>query len=90
MRHTDKRLRDCGHELRRPEADYLRDGIYERMRYQRVNYRLLYFFFWNDIVILTNGLTKEREVPSSQIDKALQLRMRFESDPQSHIYLWEP
>ena len=24
-----KRLRDCGHELRRPEADYLRDGIYE-------------------------------------------------------------
>ena len=24
-----KRLRDCGHELRRPETDYLRDGIYE-------------------------------------------------------------
>jgi hypothetical protein len=24
-----KRLEDMGHELRRPEADYLRDGIYE-------------------------------------------------------------
>jgi phage-related protein len=24
-----KRLEDLGHELRRPEADYLRDGIYE-------------------------------------------------------------
>jgi phage-related protein len=24
-----ERLRDLGHELRRPEADYLRDGIYE-------------------------------------------------------------
>ena len=23
------RLRELGHELRRPEADYLRDGIYE-------------------------------------------------------------
>ena len=24
-----KRLEDLGHELRRPEADFLRDGIYE-------------------------------------------------------------
>jgi len=24
-----ERLRELGHELRRPEADYLRDGIYE-------------------------------------------------------------
>jgi hypothetical protein len=24
-----ERLRESGHELRRPEADYLRDGIYE-------------------------------------------------------------
>jgi hypothetical protein len=24
-----ERLRDLGHELRRPEVDYLRDGIYE-------------------------------------------------------------
>ena len=31
-----KRLMACGHELRRPEADYLRDGIYElRVRYRR-------------------------------------------------------
>lgn len=25
-----ERLREMGHELRRPEADFLRDGIYER------------------------------------------------------------
>lgn len=31
-----ERLRELGHELRRPEADYLRDGIYElRVRLQR-------------------------------------------------------
>jgi hypothetical protein len=34
-----------GHELRRPAADFLRDGIYElRPSYQGVNYRILYFF----------------------------------------------
>src|SRR5882762_11781784 len=40
-----ERLRDVGHELRRPEADYLRDGIYElRASSHGVNYRILYFF----------------------------------------------
>jgi ribosome-binding protein aMBF1 (putative translation factor) len=38
-------LAACGHELRRPHADYLRDGIYElRAKRGRVNYRVLYFF----------------------------------------------
>ena len=38
------RLALLGHELRRPEADYLRDDIYElRVRLGSVNYRLLYF-----------------------------------------------
>jgi hypothetical protein len=38
-------LRSQGHELRRPIADFLRDGIYElRPSYQGVNYRILYFF----------------------------------------------
>ena len=39
------RLKELGHELRRPEADFLRDGVSElRIRLQRINYRLLYFF----------------------------------------------
>lgn len=37
-----KRLEDLGHELRRPEADFLRDGIYElRVGLDGVNYRIL-------------------------------------------------
>jgi hypothetical protein len=33
-----ERLRDLGHELRRPEADYLRDGNYElRVGLQRAD-----------------------------------------------------
>src|SRR5205809_1103683 len=43
-----ERLREVGHELRRPEADYLRDGIYElRVRLRSANYRMLYFFHGN-------------------------------------------
>ena len=38
-------LSQLGHELRRPLADYLDQGIYElRIRRGRVNYRILYFF----------------------------------------------
>lgn len=86
-----KRLMECGHELRRPEADYLRDGIYElRVRYQRVNYRLLYFFYGQQVVVLSHGLVKEREVPPSEIDKALTLKRRFEAAPASHTVRWEP
>ncbi|MDQ7783374.1 MAG: type II toxin-antitoxin system RelE/ParE family toxin [Desulfomonilaceae bacterium] len=39
-----KRLETFGHELQRPDADYLRDGIYElRVGLQGLNYRMLYF-----------------------------------------------
>ena len=54
-----ERLRDLGHELRRPEADYLRDGIYElRVRLGSVNYRMLYFFHENIAAVVTHGLMK--------------------------------
>ena len=53
-----ERLREMGHELRRPEADFLRDGIHElRLSFQMVQYRMLYFFFQGRAVV-THGLTK--------------------------------
>ncbi len=40
-----ERLREMGYELHRPEADYLRDDIYElRLSHQRVQYRMLFSF----------------------------------------------
>lgn len=60
-------LRDKGSELRRPYADYLRDGIYElRLEFGGVNYRILYFFYGADIVVVTHGVTKEAKVPDRQ------------------------
>lgn len=80
-----RRLAQYGHELRRPHADLLRDGIYElRGREGRVNYRVLYFFHGKDIAILAHGLTKEKEVPASDIERAIERRKRYEQDPEQH------
>ena len=82
-----ERLAELGHELRRPEADYLRDGIYElRVRLQRLNYRILYFFHGIEAVVLSHGLVKERIVPPSEIDTAIARKLRFEQDPERHSY----
>jgi len=81
------RLVDCGHELRRPEAEYLRDGIYElRVRHMHVNYRLLYFFSGQRAVI-SHGITKDDKVPDQQIDLAIGRLRRFEHDPEKHTYV---
>src|SRR6266404_5803544 len=82
-----ERLRELGHELRRPEADYLRDGIYElRVRLQRVNYRILYFFHRDAAVVLSHGLVKEQRVPPKEINRAVVHRAKFEQDPQRHTH----
>ena len=40
-----ERLRELGYDLRRPEADFLRDGVYElRVSLNHVQYRILYAF----------------------------------------------
>lgn len=81
-----ERLEELGHELRRPEADYLRDEIYElRMKHLRVNYRLLYFFFGQKAV-LSHGLTKEDIMPPKEIDRAIENKTKFSKDPVKHTY----
>lgn len=75
------RLGDLGHELRRPEADFLRDGIHElRASYRGVHYRMLYFFAGKAVVVVSHGLTKQREVPPREIDRALERKQLVEAD----------
>jgi phage-related protein len=82
-----ERLRELGHELRRPEADYLRDGIYElRVRLGTINYRMLYFFHGNVAAVLAHGLMKKQEVPAREIDRAIAAKARFAADPAGHTY----
>lgn len=82
-----ERLRDEGHHLRRPEADLLRDKIYElRSSFMGIHYRILYFFHGNVAAVLSHGIIKEDVVPPREIDRAIQRRKNFEADPNAHTY----
>jgi hypothetical protein len=82
-----ERLRDEGHHLRRPEADLIRDKIYElRASLQGIHYRILYFFHGNVAAVLSHGIVKEDRVPSIEIDRAIQRRKNFEINPKLHTY----
>ena len=80
-----ERLRELGHELRRPEADLLRDGIYEpRASLIGIHYRILYFFHGAVAAIVSHGIVKERAFPPKEIDRALERKKRFEANPAKH------
>ena len=75
-------LATSGHELRRPAADFLRDGIYElRASYGAVQYRILYFFHGRDIVVLSHGITKSQKVPAGEIESAIARKQLVMKDP---------
>ena len=79
-------LSEFGNLLRRPAADYLRDGIYElRFESGGVNYRVLYFFSSTaSALVVSHGLSKEARVPDREINRALERRRAFESNPEEH------
>jgi phage-related protein len=82
-----RRLEELGHELRRPEADVLRDGIYElRIGLQGLNYRILYFFHGKEAAVVSHGLIKERRVPPGEIDLAVERKKKFEAHPDRHTF----
>jgi len=82
------RLESEGHELRRPIADYLRDGIHElRPSFAGVHYRILYFFHGSEAVVVSHGLTKEGQVPSAEIGRAIRRMAQFRANPPRHSFV---
>jgi hypothetical protein len=91
------RLEELGFELRRPEAEYLGNEIYElRIRKGHVNYRPLYFF--DDLrdkagnvvqrrAVIVHGCTKEGKVDTSDIATAIARRKRYLTNRASHTYV---
>jgi phage-related protein len=78
-------LAQFGHELRRPHADILRDGIYElRAKRGHVQYRILYFFHGRNVALLAHALTKEDKVPAIDISRAIARKRRYEQNPTQH------
>ena len=84
------RLAEMGHELRRPEADLLRDKIYElRASLQGIHYRVLYFYHGTTAAIIAHGIVKESAVPPKEIERAIERKKQFESNPAKHTYQTE-
>ena len=80
-----KRLEERGHELKRPEVDYLEDDIYElRAKKGHINYRILYFFHGQNVALLCHALTKERAIPPADLTRAKARKVTFEKDPTLH------
>lgn len=82
------RLALLGHELRRPETDYLGEGIHElRIRFGSVNYRLLYFFYRQNLAIVAHSLTKEAAIPAPDLARALARKTAYLADPATHSFI---
>jgi phage-related protein len=77
------RLEECGHELRRPEADYLGNEIYElRAKHAGVNYRMLYFFYGPTAAVVSHDILKQQtKVPRKDIEGAALRRTLFDAHP---------
>jgi phage-related protein len=72
-------LEDKGPNLPRPYADLLEDGIHElRIRLTGTQVRVLYFFCYQNIIVLTNVLDKHSaKMPKSEINIAKKSRVDF-------------
>jgi len=52
-------LEEEGIHLHRPYADLLEDGIHElRAKVSKLRYRVFYFFWQGNIIVITHGITK--------------------------------
>lgn len=67
-----KRLQEEGSNLRRPEVAHLRGKVLElRVRFARNQYRILYFFYSEDTIVLLHAFTKKTpQVPYREIEQA--------------------
>ena len=74
-----KILQEKGNRLREPYSKHLDDGIFElRGKVGSDISRVLYFFYYNKKIILTNGFIKKtQKAPKTEIDKAKKYRSDY-------------
>lgn len=78
-------LKNQGHNLRRPMADYLGQGVYEL---RPKNNRILYFFFLKDSAILVHAIKKKTDrIPEG--DLRLCINRKTQVEEHCRIEKWE-
>ena len=72
-------LQEKGNMLREPYSKHLEDGIFElRCKFGSDITRVLYFFYYEGRIILTNGFTKKtQKTPQREIKIAKESRIDF-------------
>ena len=72
-------LQEKGNRLREPYSKYLGNGIFElRGKVGSNNTRVLYFFYHNGKIILTNGFVKKtQKTPRAELEKAKAYRKKY-------------
>jgi len=70
-------LKKQGHNLRRPMADYLGDGIYEL---RPKDNRIFYFFYLKDSAVLIHILRKKSDkIPDKDMELCIKRRKQIEA-----------
>lgn len=72
-------LQDNGYELREPYSKHISEGIFELRAKQGSDItRVMYFFYVDRHIILTNGFIKKtQKTPQSEIEKAKRYRADY-------------
>lgn len=72
-------LQEKGNLLREPHSKYLGDGIFElRGKVGNNITRMLYFFYYEGKIIVTNGFVKKtNKTPTTEIEKAKSYRADY-------------
>ena len=72
-------LQDNGYELREPYSKHISEGIFELRAKQGSDItRVMYFFYVDQHIILTNGFIKKtQKTPQSEIEKAKRYRSDY-------------
>ena len=72
-------LQDNGYELREPYSKYLSEGIFElRAKVGSDITRVLYFFYVDRHIVLTNGFIKKtQKTPPREIERAKRYRADY-------------
>ncbi len=69
----------------RTPSTYSGTDLYElRVKFYRVNYRMLYFFHGRTAAVVSHGFAKERRVPPGEIATATARMAKFLADPEAH------
>lgn len=72
-------LEDYGKSLPKPHADFIGDGIYE-LRFFGIEgkIRILYFFYYGNKIVFTNGFVKKiQRTPKKEIELAQSRRSLY-------------